>query len=436
MKSETHVYTVTETVRVPVDALKRGMYVSELDRSWDETPFLFQGFRLETEDDIRTIQKYCEHVFIDVKQSKQLEIKKDPDTPAASAISTKITSYAKRKLTPNRAPKTRIIPAIGSKELQRDLKPAIRTYNQTNRLVKSLMDEIRLGNSVNTPAAKETVANCVDSVIRNPDAMLLLSRLKNKDEYTSEHSLNVSIISIAFARHIGMDRDQLNEIGLCGMLHDMGKIVTPQEVLNKPGRLEGEEIEIMKRHPADGREILMASSGIHDSVIDVAYGHHERLDGSGYPRGVESDKLSLYTKMVTIADVFDAVTSDRVYRDGTSAFEALRILHAQRGTNYDPSLIIKFIECVGIFPIGTVVELHNGEIGLVIQTHPTYRLKPKIKLLLDQHKKLAEPRVIDLANGDLDANGQPYRIKGAHNPKKFNIDLKSHVHHQDSADDS
>ena len=425
MNTNEHVYNFIETVEVPAHALKTGMYVYELDRPWEETPFLFQGFRLESEDDIRIIQKHCKHVFIDVKKSKHLELKKK-ETPKSSSIVTKVSRVV-RPFSGKTAPPG---PDQRARKLSRDLKPAIRTYDQTSRLVKSLMDEIRLGNSVNTPAAKETVSNCVDSVIQNPDAMLLLSRLKNKDEYTSEHSLNVAIVSIAFGRHLGMDRDQLNEIGLCGMLHDMGKIVTPQEVLNKPGRLEGEEIEIMKRHPADGREILMSSSGIHDSVIDVAYGHHERLDGSGYPRGLESDKLSLYTKMVTIADVFDAVTSDRVYRDGVSSFQALRMLHSQRGQSYDPSLVIQFIECVGIFPIGTVVELHNGEIGLVVQTHPRLKLKPKIRLLLDGNNTPLEPKVIDLATGAKDAAGLPYTIKSAHNPKKFNIDLKQFIRDQ------
>ena len=429
MKPNEHVYNFIETVEVPAHALKPGMYVCQLDRPWDETPFLFQGFRLETENDIRMIQKHCKRVFIDIKKSKHLELK-NKETPAASSIGNKVSKvvrpFTKSQTTP--APDSR------ARRLSRDLKPAIRTYDQTSRLVKSLMDEIRLGNSVNTPAAKETVSNCVESVIQNPDAMLLLSRLKNRDEYTSEHSLNVAIVSIAFGRHLGMDRDQLNEIGLCGMLHDMGKIVTPLEVLNKPGRLEGEEIEIMKQHPSHGREILMSSSGIHDSVIDVAYGHHERLDGSGYPRGLEQDKLSLYTKMVSIADVFDAVTSDRVYRDGSSSFQALRMLHSQRGQSYDPSLVINFIECVGIFPIGTVVELHNGEIGLVVQTHPRLKLKPKVRLLLDGNKTPMEPKIIDLATEVKDAAGLPYAIKSAHNPRKFNIDLKQFIRSQAEAD--
>jgi len=423
MKPDERVYTVVETREVSVHALEKGMYVCRLDRPWEETPFLFQGFRLESEGDIRALQRHCDHVFIDVRRSRHLAPKKTPDTRPAGVI-TRITRVI------GKGRETGSHPYPPRSRLSRDLKPAMRTYDQTSRLVKSLMDEIRLGNSVNTPAAKETVSHCVESVITNPDAMLLLSRLKNKDEYTSEHSLNVAIIAIAFGRHLGMDRDQLNEIGLGGMLHDMGKIVTPPEVLNKPGPLEGEEIEVMKRHPADGREILMSSPGIHDSAIDVAYGHHERMDGSGYPRGLESGNLSLYTKMVAIADVFDAVTSDRVYRDGVSSFHALRMLHAQRGRGYDPSLIIKFIECIGIFPIGTVVEMHNGEVGLVVQTHPKFKLKPRVRLLLDGKGVPMEPRVVDLATDALDAAGQPYRVRCAHNPKRFGIDLKAFIREQ------
>jgi HD-GYP domain-containing protein (c-di-GMP phosphodiesterase class II) len=423
MKPDERVYTVVETREVSVHALERGMYVCRLDRPWEETPFLFQGFRLESESDIRALQRHCDHVFIDIRRSRHLAPKKASDTRSAGVITriTRVIGKGRQDASHPYPPRSR---------LSRDLKPAMRTYDQTSRLVKSLMDEIRLGNSVNTPAAKETVSHCVESVIANPDAMLLLSRLKNKDEYTSEHSLNVAIIAIAFGRHLGMDKDQLNEIGLSGMLHDMGKIVTPPEVLNKPGPLEGDEIEVMKRHPADGREILMSSPGIHDSAIDVAYGHHERMDGSGYPRGLESGNLSLFTKMIAIADVFDAVTSDRVYRDGVSSFHALRMLHGQRGRGYDPSLIIKFIECIGIFPIGTVVEMHNGEVGLVVQTHPRFKLKPRVRLLLNGKGVPMEPRIVDLAADARDAAGQPYRVRSAHNPKRFGIDLKQFIREQ------
>ena len=424
MKKDDKDHSPAETVRIPAQALKKGMYVSGIDRPWEETPFLFQGFIIENDGDLRTLQEYCDHVTVDIRQSKHLREGDRTRHHEESIATGRVAAATKGKMAVEEALHHFGPPPKRSRTLANELHPAIETYEQANRLVKSTMEGIRLGRSVDTQSAKAAVAGCVDSIIRNPEAMLLLSRLKTREHYTSEHSLNVSILSIAFGRHLGMDRRQLNEIGLCGMLHDMGKMMAPDEVLNKPGRLEGEEIEIMKRHPLDGRNILMSSSGLSHAAIDAAYGHHERSDGSGYPEGVRSDRISLYTKIVSIVDVFDAVTSDRAYRDGATTSEALNLLHAKRGEHYDPSLVLKFTECIGAYPVGTVVELHNGEIGLVVQVHPTARLKPRIRLFLDEQGKPRDPMLIDLAAGALDARGVEYRIKTAHHPRKFNLDLR------------
>ena len=435
-------YEQIEKVQIEADKLKKGMFVCELDRPWSESPFVFQGFLLNTEEDVMRVREHCEWVYIDVRKSVHIKPKKftDTSTTATAAEGSFKPSYSAVAVDTPEEPKTRRRPAgkfsrvLDTRQLSESddsfplaLKSSIETRVQTARLVKSIMAEIRLGKSVDTPAAKEAVAACVDNVMMNQDASMLLTRLRNKDEYTSEHSLNVAIISIAFGRHLGMDRKELNVVGLCGLLHDMGKMLTPKEILTKPGRLNREEMEIMKRHPADGREILLDTREVMDTVIDTAFGHHERLNGQGYPRGVGGNEIPFYTRIVTIADVFDAITGDRVYRQGDTAEPALGILHKNAGITFDESLVIKFIQTIGTYPLGTIVEMTNGEVGIVVDNNPSHRLRPKIKLLLDHGKQVQDPVIIDLTTNPVDSLGRAYAIRTSHRAGSFGIDLSQHI---------
>ena len=311
-----------------------------------------------------------------------------------------------------------------------DLEPAEKYYKEASSLVKSIMQDIKLGRSIDTPAAKQAIAACVDNIIQRQDALLLMSRLRDRDEYTSQHSLNVAIIAISLGRYSGLEKAKLNEVGLCGLLHDMGKMLTPNHILNKPGKLTDDEMEIMRQHPADGYNILSSSGGLFPEVIQVAHTHHERMDGGGYPRKVPGKNLSLYSRIVTIADVFDAVTADRIYKDGATIETALRIMYDGRGISFDPILVTQFIESVGIYPLGTVVELQNGEIGLVVHSNPEHRLRPWVKIILGPDHEPIDPLLVDLSRMDLDSSGNPYWIKASHNPRNFDIDLLKHLHSQ------
>ena len=252
---------------------------------------------------------------------------------------------------------------------------------------------------------------------------MLLTQIKNKDSYTSQHSMNVAIYSIAFGKHLGMSQRDLNELGLAGLLHDAGKMLTPDEILKKPGKLTHDEFQIMKKHPADGKDILHSSSGVNENVIDVAHSHHERLHGGGYPRGLRHDEISPYSRIVSIVDFFDAITSERAYKYGSSSFQALRMLHANSETAFDKELVAGFIECVGVFPAGTVVEMSSGEIGIVVQTHPKFRLKPKVLIVLDTTQQPCPVRYLDLSLSPVDSKGQPYQINTVRHPRDFNINI-------------
>lgn len=424
-------YSKTVAIQVDVSHLKLGMFVSQLDCPWEKTSFPFQGFLIIRPEQISKIGEYCQYVYIDREKSVQIS-----DKLKGSSTRSNKGTLGKKKRRRKSSPRSNV-KSHSQKEWsekhsikRQDLEPAVKTYKETSSLVKSIMRDIKLGNSIDTPAAKEAVAACVDNVISHSDAMLLLSRLRSRDEYTSEHSLNVAIISISLGRHAELNKEQLKEVGLCGLLHDMGKVLTPDHILNKPGRLTDEEMEVMRQHPVDGHDILSSSEGIFHDAIHVAHAHHERLNGSGYPLGLTENDLSIYNRIVSIADVFDAITGDRVYKKGETVETALRILHDQRGESFDPILVTQFIETVGIYPLGAVVEMNNGEIGIVVNTNPDHRLRPWIKIILDSEHEPRDPLLVNIAKPDLDPDGKPYWIKQSHNPRNFNIDLLKHIHGQ------
>jgi HD-GYP domain-containing protein (c-di-GMP phosphodiesterase class II) len=289
------------------------------------------------------------------------------------------------------------------------------------------MEDVCLGKTITVEIAKKAVAECVNSILNAPDALLWMTQLKNRDLYTSQHSMNVCILAIALGRQINLPIKELNNVGLCGMMHDMGKMSVPLEVLNKPGKLEPDELKIMQSHPELGWKLLMSSIDMYGGAIDVAHSHHERLDGTGYPRKLTAEKITPYTRIVTIVDMYDAITSDRVYQRGRTHLEAINIMTKMCGTHLDSGLTYKFIECLGIYPPGSIVEMSNGEIAIVVEANQK-RLKPKIILLLDEDKNPRDERMVDLSKIDLDSSGQEYRITKIVKADDFGIDLNKYYH--------
>lgn len=395
-----------ELVRVDVKDLKIGMFVSKLDRPWLETNFWFQGFEIKTQADIDAVQRQCEFVFIDV------------------AKQTKVPQYVARSTgyTPDFLEKVQ--PPDKRSSFRREIGKAEVIYQKTSGLVKSFMEEVKFGRPINVLAAKKAVAYCVDSVLNAPDALMLMTQLKNRDEYTAQHSMNVCIFSIALGRQINLPVEELNHVGLCGMMHDMGKMQVPLEVLNKPGSLTPEELAVMQSHTSRGWKILMATSGMYGGAVDVAYTHHERLDGKGYPRQLKAEQITPYARMVAIADMYDAVSSDRVYKKGRSHLDAIKILTESSSSGHlDPGLAMKFIECLGIYPAGSLVELNSGEIAMVIEVNPRAKLKPKILMLRDANEQPCREFVVDLALAGANFDGQPLKISTVLRADDCGIDL-------------
>lgn len=390
---------------VKADDLRIGMYVSKLDRPWLETNFLFQGFELKTAEDIKAVQQQCEFVYVDSARENKAKVGAARNTP-----------YSKGWLESRQPPPRR-------KSFSQEMENAGHVHQQVSTVIKGFMEAVQLGRAINVEIAKKAVADCVASVLNQPDALMWMTQMKNRDEYTSQHSMNVCIYAIALGRQINLPVNDLHELGLCGMMHDMGKMRVPLEVLNKPGRLTESELRIMQSHTTLGWKLLMSTSGMYGGAIDVAYTHHEKLDGTGYPRGLTAEQISPYARMVAIADMYDAITSDRVYQQGRTHLEAINIMTKLGDSHLDSGLTIKFIECLGIYPPGSVVEMGNGEVAIVVEVNPKAKIKPRIILLLDEEKKPQAERLVDLAHMALDSAGQPYTIRRIVRADEYRIDL-------------
>lgn len=378
-------------MRVHVYELKIGMFVSELDIPWDQSPFLIQGFDIKSHADIQVIQNICNFVEIDASRQKTIH----------GAISSSL-----------------------EKSFLRTFEDSSKTYQKTSSLVKDIMDDIRFGNQLNGKAAKIAVSECVDQVLESPDVMLLLTQLKSQDEYTSQHSLNVCILSILLARHLKYPIEELNQIGICGLLHDMGKMKIPTEILNKPGKLAADEEKIMRSHTTKGRDIIMSARDVYPGAVDVAYTHHEKLDGTGYPRGLGAFGISTHARIVAIVDAYDAITSDRIYQKGRLHLQAINILMLGRNSHFDDSLVLKLIDCIGIYPVGNTVEMKNGEVAIVTEVNKTNKTKPKVLIVMDSSKQLMKNSfAIDLASNPTDSDGKPYRIYKVLRKNEYNFDL-------------
>jgi putative nucleotidyltransferase with HDIG domain len=374
--------TAAAQARIPVQALKVGMRIVELDRPWTETPFIFQGFRLESVYQIEEIAQYCKEVVVEYDEDQWV-----PPTERAVAG----------------APPARGRPRSARPPTVKAYENAGRLQEDARALTRSIMDDVRLGRGINVKEVKNTVSHAVKNVLESPDAVLWLSRIRHRDAYTSEHCVNVGLLAINFGRHLGYGEEDLNAIGLAGMLHDVGKTLTPLEVLNKEGTLTLEEFEIMKAHTTEGRNILMAHRNLTFGAVDVAYAHHESLDGTGYPRKLTAASIPDLTRIVTLCDVYDAVTSDRCYRKGQPSLRGLDILQRGRASKYDERLVDEYVRCIGLYPTGSVVELANGCHGIVLSTNYRNRHLPRVLLVRDENHQPCAERVLDLQK----LSGQP-----------------------------
>ncbi len=299
-----------------------------------------------------------------------------------------------------------------------ELFAAKKAHTAAKKIVTEVMHDVRMGKQVEIEAVNGVVEQMVDSIFRNKGALSSLSRIKSKDEYTFFHSVNVCVLMVAFTKGLGMPRSVINRAGVGALLHDVGKMAVPDGILNKEGRLTDEEFARMKDHVTQSRIILGKTPGITEEAIAVAGQHHERYDGSGYPDKLKGEEISELGRMAAIVDVYDAITSDRCYHKGFSTSEALRKIFEWGKYHFDPKMVELFIKVVGIYPVGTMVRLESGLVGVVKEPGMENLLMPVVKVFYDKKKeRYLTPYDLDLAGPD----GAPHRIFGPENAQGYKI---------------
>ena len=394
--------------KIKVNQLVVGMHLKEFCGSWMEHPFWRSAFVITDPKDIEAIlASSIKEVWID--SAKGLDVAPGEATVSIAESEAQIES----ELNVAAQDARQIAPVPASAEFAR----AAKICAQSKRAVSSMFQEARMGKAVNTAGAQKLVEEISDSVSRNPGALISLARLKTADDYTYMHSVAVCALMVALSKQLGLDEVKTRSAGISGLLHDLGKAMMPMEVLNKPGKLTNEEFDIIKTHPGEGHKLLLASSGADETALDVVLHHHEKTDGSGYPERLKDSEISLYAKMGAVCDVYDAITSNRPYKAGWDPAESLRKMAEWANGHFDPTVFQAFVKSLGIYPIGSLVKLNSGRLGLVIEQSEKSLLTPRIKVFYSTRAMARiKPEIIDLSRADC-----PEKIANREDPVKWNF---------------
>lgn len=426
---------MAELRKIAAAELVIGLYVSELDRPWLESPFLFQGFRIESEADLAQLRECCEHVYVDPERSEPDALTRTAAPTAAEPREGPVSSAA------GTARRRREIDSLFGDEpypspirFRHELGQAARVRHRVRSVVDQLLGRVREGGSVDVAQARDVVGHLVRAITRNTTASLWLSNLKSRDEYTAIHCMNVCVMSLAFGRFLGLEQGELETLGLGALLHDIGKMRTPDAILNKAGPLTRAEFEIMRRHPVDGYEAMRRAGDVPAGALEIIRSHHERLSGRGYPDGLAGEDIPLTVRVVAIADVYDAITSHRVYGDAEPADQAVRIIYRGAAEEFGRELVQAFIRCIGVYPVGSLVELDSGALGVVISSSPESRLRPVLLMVrTPEGEDYAKRLVLNLAALDRDGRGEQLSVRRVVGGEDFGIDVTAIVREEAGA---
>jgi HD-GYP domain-containing protein (c-di-GMP phosphodiesterase class II) len=372
--------------KVDVSQLRVGMFIQDLDCGWMEHPFVRNSFLISKDEEISRIHAAgIRRATIDC--GRGLDIGDAPTVDeVAESIEAEVTALATKPVAPLRT------------TLAEEFDRAVAIRRQAAGVVRIVMQDARLGKAVELDRVAPVVENITASILRNAGALVGLSVIKNKDDYTFLHSVSVCTLLVAFCRSRKLDADVTYQAGIGGLLHDTGKALVPDKILNKPGRLTDEEFDVVRRHPKDGYDILCRTPEIGPIPLDITLHHHERRDGSGYPDHQGGSQISELAQMAAIVDVYDAITADRCYHKGMPAAEALRKMYEWSKFHFSPELTQEFMRCVGIYPVGTLVLLESGRLGVVVEPHETSLLTPKINVFYNtKSKTYIKPLTVDLS---------------------------------------
>ncbi len=400
-----------EERRVATSDLQVGMYVCRLDRSWEGTSFPLQGVMIRTQEDIDRLAQYSRHVYVDTELGigphEGLRLLDDGEVGPAGASPgrRKLRHYASDEIHRLRARTMYVDTMAFDDELPRarDARGIVAGF------ATRMLEDVRLGRALSADEVRSAVEPMVESVLRNADAFLWVDRLRQRGEYAYSHALGCSALCAAFGRHIGFPEDLLVDMAIGGLLLDVGKLRVDGELVDRAGPLTPDEMARMRAHVGHGLAIVDEGRVVPRHVREMIAGHHEREDGSGYPDGLGGDRVPLLAKIAGLIDSFEAMTSERPWAAAVSRHDALQALYRDRGTLYAPELVEQLMQCLGVYPTGSLVELSSGEVALVMGQNLARRLKPKVMVLTAPDKTLLQNfRAVDLMTHV--AYGEPVTI--------------------------
>jgi HD-GYP domain-containing protein (c-di-GMP phosphodiesterase class II) len=388
---------------IPVEQLRFGMFVAELDRPWTETPFMYQGFAITNEKQLEALRKYCKKVYVDPEKSTM---------PAGSARG---VGGAMGAAASGPSVLASITTKVEYKELtsiEQELPKARDAQAKTQFAFREAVQAVEAGKALDAPRIRDAAASMTESVVRNPDAMLLLAKLKEQGASTLDRAVGVSLYMISFGRFLQLPRDRLEVLSMLGLLQDIGKLRLPAGLLDKKGTLTPAELEVCRKHVEHSVAILGETAGLPPEIAALSGLHHERFDGSGYPKGLKGVAIGLFGSIAGLVDCFDALMQQRPYGEALSPSNALNMIYKWRGSLFDGPLVEQFIQCIGAFPVGALVELNSGEIGIVIAQNQVRRLQPRVMVVLDAKGNPLKPqKILDLVKEPKVDPDTPYRIK-------------------------
>ena len=393
--------------KISVDQLRLGMHIRELCGPWMSHPFWRTKFVLTDPEDIRRIRNSSiKEVWINTDKGLDVD---EGEGETREQVAAQVKKILEKTLDREEQPK--------QVTFDEEVKQAAKTCAKATDAVRSMFAELRMGKALSAGAVNGLVEEISSSLYRNPGALLSLARLKTADDYTYMHSVAVSALMVSLARQMGFNDEEVHEAGRAGLLHDVGKANIPMKVLNKPGKLTDEEFAIVKIHPEEGHRILLEAKSTSEVPLDVVLHHHEKMDGSGYPHRLVGLEISRFARMGAVCDVYDAITSNRPYKQGWDPTESIQKMTEWTGGHFDPEIFQAFVKCIGIYPTGSLVSLTSGRVGVVLDQSAKSLLTPQVKVFFSTRTKTyLKPEVVDLSR-----HGCLEKIVGVEDAAKWGI---------------